>query len=325
MPTVDLANNRSEAPGPAAAPPPPKPASRWRLPPPVTFAVCVTYVGVFVLAHALPQSAILDRFAPDAFHVWVETPRSLYLLVSSTLVHLEVWHLGLNLLGLLFLGRAIEPAVGSRRFAWLLLGAGLTASSTQLALFGNLGIGGSGMAYGLFGYGVIARRRFPELRRALTLQTSAIWVGWFLACWIALRFTVANGAHLGGLLFGLAAGLSAEWLNRPRLRHLVQVGVPAVAVLAAILPVWQPGWWAAVGVRAHRARNYELAIEAYGESLQKDPGQAWVRANLVRAEAASGHSDEARAALEDLQRRDPAKAEALLEELKRLGRAPWAP
>ena len=44
------------------------------------------------------------------------------------------------------------------------LGAGLTASGAQLAIFGNLGVGGSGMAYGLFGFGVIARRRNPDPR-----------------------------------------------------------------------------------------------------------------------------------------------------------------
>jgi tetratricopeptide (TPR) repeat protein len=80
-----------------------------------------------------------------------------------------------------------------------------------------------------------------------------------------------------------------------------------------------------IGVRAHQSRNYQFAIEAYAESLQRDPSKMWVRANLVRAEAASGHPDQARAALEELQRRDPEKAQALLEELKRMGRAPWAP
>ena len=313
-----------EIPEPSAPHLPSKPATRSRLPPPVTLAVCVTYVGVFLLVRALPETAVLRWLAPDAFHLWVEMPRSLYTLASNNLVHLEAWHLALNLVALVFLGRLIEPAVGSRRFAWLLLGAGLTGSGTQLAMFGNLGIGGSGMAYGLFGFGVIGRRRSPELRRALTLQMSAIWLGWFLACWIALHSTVANGAHLGGLLFGLASGASAEWSSRPGLRRLVQVGVPMLAVVAGTFPIWQAGWWAAMGVQAHRAHNYEMAIEAYSESLKKDPSPSWVHANLVRAEAASNHPEKARAALEDLQQRDPEKAQALLEELKRLGRAPWA-
>ena len=280
---------------------------------------------MFLLLRALPETAVLRWLAPDAFHVWAETPRSFYTLASNNLVHLELWHLALNLVALVFLGRSIEPAIGSRRFAWLLFGAGLTASGAQLAMFGNLGIGGSGMAYGLFGFGVIARRRFPELRAVLTLQTDAVWLGWFLACWIALRSTVANGGHLGGLLFGLASGASAEWSSRPRLRRLVQVAVPMLAVLAGTFPIWQARWWAAVAVRAHRSRNYAFAIEAYTESLHKDSSQNWVQANLVRAEAAAGHSEQARADLEELRQRDPEKAQVLLEELKRLGRAPRAP
>lgn len=322
---ADHASAESEAPALISCQPPSRPALRSRLPPPVTLAVCLTYIGVFVLAHALPEGAILRWLSPDSFRVWERTPLSLYTLVSSNLVHLEAWHLALNLLALLFLGRHIEPAIGSRRFTWLLLGAGLAASGLQLAMFGDLGIGGSGVAYGLFGFGAVAQRSFPELRRVLTLQTSAVWVGWFLACWLAPALHVANGAHLGGLLFGLASGASAEWSSHPRLRRMVQVGVPTLAVLAGTFPIWQAGWWAAIGVRAHRARNYELAIDAYRESLQKDPAQTWVRGNVVRAEASSGHPEQARAALEELQRRDPAKAQALLEELKRTGRAPWAP
>jgi membrane associated rhomboid family serine protease len=324
--SADPANAKSsEVPVPTSGRTLPKPAIASHLPPPVTLAVCLTYVGVSLLAWTLPQEAILRWLAPDAFHFWEETPRSLYTLASANLVHLEGWHLALNLVALFFLGRSMEPVIGSRSFAWLLLGAGLTASGTQLAIFGNLGIGGSGMAYGLFGFGVVARRGFSELRRVFTLQTSAVWVGWFLACWIALRSAVANGGHLGGLLFGLASGASAEWLSRPRVRRLVQVGVSALAVLAGTFSIWHAGWWAAMGVQAHRARNYELAIESYTESLRRDPTQTWVRANLIRAEAWSGHPEQTRAALEDLRRSDPAKAEVLLEELKRFGRAPWAP
>src|SRR5215472_4537021 len=191
-----------EPPTLSAGQPARKPGILSRLPP-VTLALCAVDVTVFLLAQGLPEDGLLRWMAPDAFQIWVAPVRSLYVLVSANLVHLAAWHLALNLAALVFLGRAIEPAIGSRRFAWFLLGSGLAASGMQLAIFGDLGIGGSGIAYGLFGFGVIARQRFADLRRVLTFQTSAVWVGWFLACWLAPALHVANGSHLGGLLFGL--------------------------------------------------------------------------------------------------------------------------
>jgi membrane associated rhomboid family serine protease len=290
---------------------------------PVTTAVLVIFAGVFVATLWLPQEAVLDWLAPRSFDVWSGGFGRLYVLVLANFVHLAAWHIVLNLMATYHLGRHLEPLVGPLRFAGLLLGSGLVASGTQLALFGNLGIGGSGMGYGLFGFGLAARRKYPELREVLTVQTSAVWIGWFLACWLAPALGVANGGHLGGLLFGLVSGIGAA---RPahRFRRLAQAAMIIVAVAAGRFPLWQAGYWAATGYRAHKAHAYRRAIDAYLISLEIDPTQVWVRANLVRAEAWSGRSNEARASLDELLRQEPARAATLLEELKHDGKAPWA-
>ena len=292
----------------------------------MTTAVLAIFAAVFIAVVSLPRQAFLDWLAPSAFNVWVGGLRRSYALVTANFVHLAAWHLALNMAGVYWLGRQLEPLLTRRRFIGLLLGAALVASGTQLALFGNLGIGGSGMGYALFGFGWAVRHTFPQLRAVLTLEVSAAWVGWFLAGWIAPAMNIANGGHLGGLVFGVVSGAATAVAHpsRRRILRFARTALLILAVLAGSFPFWQAGWWAAVGYRAHKAGAYPSAIEAYTTSLQIEPTRLWVRANLVRAEAWSGRDDEARTAFEELQRRDPEKAAAVLEELKRAAKAPWA-
>lgn len=290
---------------------------------PVTTGVCLVFIAVFVTTLLVPQKAVPALLAPRAFDIWRGSFLGLCSLLVANFVHLQAWHLALNVSALWYLAPTIERAVGFARFTGLLLGGGLAASGLQLAMFGNIGIGGSGMLYGLFGFAWAASRIYPQLRETLTLNVSAAWVGWFLACWLAPALHVANGGHLGGLVFGVVAGLGTGRSTR-FLRRGVPAAVVALVVAAGLFPIWQAGWWAAMGYRAHHARDYREAIDAYTVSLDMDPSQAWVRTNLVTALASSGRFKEARASLDELQRRDPEAARKVLEGLERDGKAAWA-
>lgn len=290
---------------------------------PVTTGFCVAYVAVFIATLLIPPEATLSLLVPRAFDIWRGNLLQLWTLLLANFVHLQAWHLGLNLAALWYLAPAVERALGSLRFAGLVLASGLVASSVQLAVFGNIGVGGSGVLYGLFGFGWATRRIYPQLREILTLNVSAVWVGWFLACWLAPALHVANGAHLGGLVFGVVAGSVAARSSRSLPRALPTATV-VLPVAAGLFPIWQAGWWAAMGCRDHEARAYQGASEAYTMSLEIDPSQTWVRANLVRALAWSGRSKQAHAALDGLRDRDPEAATRMLEELEHDGKAAWA-
>jgi len=204
----------------------------------------------------------------------------------------------------------------------LFVGSGLAASGAQLAIFGNTGIGGSGALYGLFGFAWASRRIHPELREVVTLNRSAAWAGWFLACWLAPALHVANGAHLGGLVFGIVTGAVAA--RSSRFLRALPGATLVLAIAAGLFPLWKAGWWAAIGYRDHKAGHSRGAIEAYAMSLRLDPSQSWVRANLVQLLARTGQFMEARAALDELRGRDPEKATRVVEELERRGPAEWA-
>jgi membrane associated rhomboid family serine protease len=142
-------------------------------------------------------------------HGWI------WQLVTYSVLHLNIWHLLGNMIGLWMFGSAIESAWGTRRFLelyWLgVVGAALTTVALSYThLLGDPTrptIGASGgvfailMAFGmLFGDNEIMLIPFPFLIKA------KYFIGILIVATLAFAMTgggqVAYVAHLGGLLFG---------------------------------------------------------------------------------------------------------------------------
>jgi membrane associated rhomboid family serine protease len=142
-------------------------------------------------------------------HGWI------WQLVTYSVLHLNIWHLLGNMIGLWMFGSAIESAWGTRRFLelyWLgVVGAALTTVALSYShLLGDPTrptIGASGgvfavlMAFGmLFGDNEIMLIPFPFTMKA------KYFVGILIV--VTLAFAMMGGgqvayvAHLGGLLFG---------------------------------------------------------------------------------------------------------------------------
>lgn len=125
---------------------------------------------------------------------------------TPSLIHFSAMHVIFNLLWWWYLGGRIERVRGTATLAILLLVAGTLPNLAQFAFSGpNFG-GLSGVVYALVGYCWITGRLDP--RSPLALPPA--YVG-FLLLWLVLGFTgfmnMANAAHLGGLLVGVAQAL----------------------------------------------------------------------------------------------------------------------
>jgi membrane associated rhomboid family serine protease len=149
--------------------------------------------------------------------------------LSATIVHGSVLHLAMNLILLVWCGKAVERIVGAGSTVLLyLVGAFVAAGAQYLVDPHSLVpmIGASGAISALIGAFALTYGRpkalvkSPWLNRALNLA-------WLLAAWIVLQLMVAfllgqqglllaTPAHVGGFLAGLA-------LHRPlllwRYRH----------------------------------------------------------------------------------------------------------
>lgn len=125
-------------------------------------------------------------------------------LVSSAFLHENLLHIGFNMYLLYLLGRMLEPAIGSLRFAVIYFTSMLTGAFGVVFSTAAPSLGASGAIFGLMGAAVV------ELRaRGIGAMESGI--GGLIVLNLILSFTLANisiGDHIGGLIGGALAGLA---------------------------------------------------------------------------------------------------------------------
>ena len=117
-----------------------------------------------------------------------------------------------NSLWLWELGSRVESVLGSLNMLALFLVIAMVSNGSQYA-FGGPGLFGgmSGVVYGLLGFCWVA----PLLQPRWKIQPAPVivifMIGWLLVCMVGLVEvlgfgTIANAAHLGGLLCGIVLG-----------------------------------------------------------------------------------------------------------------------
>lgn len=127
-----------------------------------------------------------------------------YRLLTSGFLQSGLLHIGFNMFALYFLGRLLEPAIGTPRFVALYLASLFAGSFGALLLDPDaLTIGASGAVFGIFGATfVIARHR--------GIDALASTIGIVLLFNLAFTFgssEISIGGHLGGLAAGVICGL----------------------------------------------------------------------------------------------------------------------
>lgn len=162
-----------------------------------------------------------------------------YRLVTGAFVHSGFMHIGFNLYLLYVIGRELELAVGSRRFAaiyatallWGSMGALMQTSIAPV-------VGASGAVFGVLG------ATMAELRQR-GLDPFSGGLGALLLINIVLGFVIPNvawGGHLGGLVGGVLAGLAFHEVAKRRMPSY-----SGYLACAALIAVAVAGSYAAAG------------------------------------------------------------------------------
>lgn len=156
--------------------------------------------------------------------------------LTITLVHdyRSPMHIVFNLLAFLALGRVVEQTIGSLWYLLLLVGLAWVSSSYQLGLEHAIGIGLSGVVYGVFGFMLGASPR-DRLFRWYVSQNLRLMLGWAVLCVVLTHFGilgVANTAHFSGLFFGAICGLAYGF---PRYAPALWALASGLAVAGAVL------------------------------------------------------------------------------------------
>ena len=137
--------------------------------------------------------------------------------LSATIVHGNLLHLAMNLILLVWCGRAVERIIGAGSTIVLYLAGALFAAAAQFLVDPHSlvpMIGASGAISALIGAFALTYGRPKPLVKSLVLNR---WlnVAWLLAAWVILQWMMgylmgqqgvllATPAHIGGFLAGLA-------------------------------------------------------------------------------------------------------------------------
>jgi membrane associated rhomboid family serine protease len=156
-------------------------------------------------------------------------------LVTSGFLHASFFHVAFNMVFIWFIGRSLEPAIGSARFVVAYAASLLCGSFGVLLLEPNsVAVGASGAAFGLLGALLVeARSRGIDLWATGLLQLALLNFAFTF-----LYPGIAIGAHLGGFVGGILVGVVYDQFDRRRLPRSASLGAGAalgvVAFAAAI-------------------------------------------------------------------------------------------
>ncbi len=149
-----------------------------------------------------PSNSILDHYGLVGYFV---SEGEVYRLLTGAFLHAEIFHIGFNMVVLFFLGRLVEPAVGTSRFLFLYFASLFAGALGALILSGPyvLTIGASGAIFGIAGAGLV-----------IALENRAEHIVRSIGILLIFNFffnlsdpSVSLGGHIGGLVGGAACAV----------------------------------------------------------------------------------------------------------------------
>jgi membrane associated rhomboid family serine protease len=152
-------------------------------------------------------------------------------LVTSMFTHVEVWHIGFNMLALWFLGPQLEMVLGRVRFLGVYLLSGLVGSAAVYWLSppATATLGASGAIFGLMGALLVL-----ALKVGADPSQILIWIGINFALTFFAGAGISWQGHLGGFVGGIVLASILAYAPRNNRTAWQAGGFACVAVLVAV-------------------------------------------------------------------------------------------
>jgi len=207
---------------------------------PATYALIGLNVIAFLLVIATGSGG-LDGISGSVFENlalrgWEVNDGEWYRLITGGFLHAGVLHLAFNMFALFFLGKVLEPSIGTLRFVMVYFVCLLAGSFGAILFSGSevATVGASGAVFGIFGavFVIAQGRGLNDLARE---------VGLILGINLVLTFSISGisiGGHVGGLVAGLICGLLVVAGERGRLganaRPVEYAGIVLIGVASFV-------------------------------------------------------------------------------------------
>ncbi len=201
--------------------PSPTVASRYLSPSLMQQALQVPVVIVLILLSALGAflvesgSALIHWFSFQDFTTTRLVPLAdslavgeLWRLLTPIFLHFGIFHVLFNSLWVWDLGRRLEYLMGTWAFLLFVIATGIVSNLAQFLWSGSPAFGGmSGVVYALVGFIAIRQRIAPHPLVAVAPALIGFMLFWLVLCMTGvvdyfISGSVANAAHLGGLIAG---------------------------------------------------------------------------------------------------------------------------
>lgn len=184
--------------------------SRLESLPPLTVGMIGISVAVAIfsrLGHSLNVLVPFFIASPGSYGLADVRAGQVWRLLTPIFIHFGVLHLLFNMLWLWDLGSLLETRRGTWFFGAFILVVGIASNLAQYLITGSPFFGGmSGVLYGLLAYFWMQGKYNPRFGYVLHQQVVAMMLIWYVLCWTGLLGPIANWAHTGGLLIGIAWG-----------------------------------------------------------------------------------------------------------------------
>jgi GlpG protein len=180
------------------------------------FASTNPQTGRFTKEAEMDKLSMSNAAGPEGEYVGLpEVARGEYWrLLTPILLHFSLVHFVFNMIWLVDFGTQIENRTGSLGFLGLVLVSALASNFTQL-LWSGPGFGGfSGVNFAMFGFIWMKAYYEPWKGYLIRQSTVIIQVAYLFLCMTGRMGNIANGAHVGGLLAGMAIGFAPTLWRR---------------------------------------------------------------------------------------------------------------
>lgn len=183
--------------------------SRDRSPGVLTLSLIITCVAVFLLSGLGKNTELVGKFfisekLDGQLSEFISG--QIWRIFTPIFLHFNFLHIAFNMLWLHDLGSQIEKKKGPKHFISFVLILAAVSNLAQFLVAGPAFGGMSGVVYGLFGYVWVKCKYDPGDGFFIDSFVAIIMFGFFIACFIGVFGGVANWAHAGGLIVGLAWG-----------------------------------------------------------------------------------------------------------------------
>lgn len=190
---------------------------------PVTIVIIILGILGYLVVDVMASRELIGHLQFEPFLPALKSGE-LWRVLTPTFLHFDLLHILFNALWIWELGRRIEVFSGRRSYIVTFLITAIAANYLQHFLTSGKLFGGlSGVVYAYLGYlmvwGRYAENPLVKLPPGISM---------FMLVWLALGFTgvidvfisgrVANGAHLGGFLSGIAIAF-AEVIDKRRTKE----------------------------------------------------------------------------------------------------------